>query len=161
MLGLQLSIYLTLSTLSLVYLLNKYLWRAYYAPHTVLGLKEVTFSGGEGKIQNTLGIYPVAMIEVTWTEKGRGHPLWSLEVHGVSEGFPEEMMQNWVLRGEIGFNQVRLWKEGEGWYSRQRAWYVGRQSNGRKRRDLGNTTSSVWHRVIRMESGIGLLGSAI
>lgn len=65
MLGLQLSIYLILSTLSLVYLHNKYLWRAYYAPDAVIGLKEVTFSGGEGQIQNTLGICPVAMIEVT------------------------------------------------------------------------------------------------
>lgn len=50
---------------NLVYILNKYLWRTYYALDTVSGLKEVTFSGGEGQIQNTLGVCSVAMIEVT------------------------------------------------------------------------------------------------
>lgn len=49
MLGLQLSVYLTLSTRSLAYLLSKYLWRAYYAPDTVLGLKEVHSVERKGK----------------------------------------------------------------------------------------------------------------
>lgn len=38
---------------------------------------------------------------------------------------------------------------------------MGKQSNERKCRDLGNATSSVWHRVIMVESGIGMPDSAI
>lgn len=87
------------------------------------------------------------------TREGKG----SLEVHGVSEGFLREMIQNSVLRGEIGFNQMKLWEKGKGWFSRAQC--VGKQSNERKQRNLGNATSSVWHRVIRVESGIGMPGS--
>lgn len=55
MLRLQASIYLILSAL------NKYLWRTRCALDIVLGLKEVTFSEGEGQVQNTVSICSVAM----------------------------------------------------------------------------------------------------
>lgn len=126
MLGLQLSVYLTLSTRSLAYLLSKYLWRAYYAPDTVLGLKEVTFSGEEGEIQNTLGICPVAMTEVTWTEKGREHPLCSLEMESV-RAFQERWCRTASWGGKLDLIRWDCGKRGkDGIPDREHGMWEGR-----------------------------------